>query len=154
MNAHTIQKFNIIGVKVRTTNENKQAEQDIPVLWGKLFSEGVVQKIPNKIDDTIYCIYTDYEKDHTKAYTVILGCKVSSLNTIPEGMTGTTIETGNYAKYVAKGNIMQGVVQDVWESIWKESDLPRAYTADFDVYGDKAQNLENGEVDIFVSIKA
>lgn len=153
MNTQTIQKFNVIGVSVRTTNENGQAEQDTPALWGTFMSEGVLQKIPNKIDDTIYCMYTDYEKDQTKPYTIILGCEVSSLDDIPEGMVGKTIETGNYAKYIAKGNMMQGIAQDRWEEIWKDSDLPRAYKADFDVY-DQAQNPENGEVAIFVSVKA
>jgi predicted transcriptional regulator YdeE len=152
MDTQTIQKFSVIGVAVRTTNENKQAEQDIPALWGKFMGGGVLQNIPNKVDDTIYCVYTDYDKDHTGAYTVIIGCKVSSLDDIPEGMSGKTIEAGNYIKYVAKGNMMQGIVQDKWEEIWKESDLPRAYKADFDVY-DQAQNPENGEVAIFVSVK-
>jgi predicted transcriptional regulator YdeE len=152
MGVHTIEKFNLIGVAVRTTNEDKKSEQDIPALWGKFMSEGILQKIPNKIDDTIYCMYTDYERDYTKPYTTIIGCRVSSLENIPGGMTGKTIETGNYVKYIAKGNIMQGVVQDVWKDIWN-SDIERTHIADFDVYGNKAQNLENAEVDIFVSVK-
>lgn len=152
MDTQTIQGFNVIGVSARTTNENGQAEKDTPALWGKFMSEGVLQKIPNKVDDTIYCVYTDYEKDQTKPYTIIIGCKVSSLDDIPEGMIGKAIEAGNYAKYVAKGNMMQGIVQNKWEEIGKDSSLPRAYKADFDVY-DQAQNPENGEVDIFVSVK-
>ena len=152
MNTQTIQKFNIIGVMVRTTNENKQAEKDIPALWGKFMGQNIFQKIPNKTDDTLYCIYADYEKDHTKAYTVIIGCKVSSLDDIPDGMAGKTIETGNYAKYTVKGNTMQGVVQEEWARI-ENSDLARAYVADFDVYRE-GQDPENAEVDIFVSVKA
>lgn len=151
MNIHTIEKFNLIGIAVRTTNENGRSEQDIPALWGTFMAEGVLQKIPNKVDDTIYCMYTDYEKDYTKPYTTIIGCRVTSLENIPEGMIGKTIETGNYVKYVAKGNIMQGAVQDTWKDIWN-SDIQRVYIADFDVYGVKAQDLENAEVDIFVSV--
>jgi predicted transcriptional regulator YdeE len=151
MNTQIVQKFTIIGVSVRTTNENKQADQDIRSLWGKFMSEDVFQKIPNKIDDSLYCMYTDYEKDHTKAYTTIIGCRVSSLDNIPEGMTGKTIESGNYAKHTVKGNTMKGVAQEEWARIEK-SDLPRAYIADFDVYR-QGQNPENAEVDIFVSIK-
>jgi predicted transcriptional regulator YdeE len=70
---------------LRTTNENNQAAQDIPVLWEKLMNEGIVNAIPNKIDTTIYSLYTDYEKDHTKPYTTILGCKVENIDHIPEG---------------------------------------------------------------------
>ena len=32
--------------------------------------------------------------------------------------------------------------------------MKRDYTADFEVYGEKAQNPENAEVDIFVAVKA
>ena len=39
-----------------------------------------------------------------------------------------------------------------WTKIWN-SDLVRTFTADFEVYGEKAQNPENAEVDIFVAIK-
>lgn len=152
MNTQTIEKFHLIGITVRTTNEGGKAAQDIPALWGRFMSEGVLQKIPNKIDDTIYCMYTDYEGDYIKPYTTIIGCRVTSLEDVPEGMIGKTVETGQYVKYVAKGNIMQGAVQEVWQDIW-QSDIQRAYTADFDVYGDKARNLEDAEVDVFVSVK-
>jgi predicted transcriptional regulator YdeE len=32
-------------------------------------------------------------------------------------------------------------------------DLDRSYTADFEIYGEKAQNPENAEVDIFIAVK-
>src|SRR5438046_2727813 len=127
MSTQTIQQFSVIGVSVRTTTQSGQAEQDIPALWGKFMRDGVLQKIPNKVNDTIYCVYTDYAGDQAQPYVVLIGCKVSSLDDIPQGMTGKTIETGNYAKYVAKGNMMQGIAQDKWEEIWKDANLPRAY---------------------------
>lgn len=148
----TIKKFSVIGISVRTTNENGQATQDIPALWNNFMTNGIVDKIPNKIDNSIYCIYTEYEKDHTKPYTTILGCKVSDLQTIPDGMVGKTFDEANYTKIVAKGNILQGMVFNEWTKIWN-SNLDRTFTADFEVYGEKAQNPENAEVDIFIAIK-
>ena len=148
----TIQKFSVIGISARTTNENGQAGQDIPTLWDKFTSEGILEKIPNKIDNSIYCIYTEYEKDHTKPYTTILGCKVSDLQTVPEGMVGKTFDEANYTKIVAKGKISQGMVFNEWRKIWN-SYLDRTFTADFEVYDEKAQNPENAEVDIFIAIK-
>jgi predicted transcriptional regulator YdeE len=44
------------------------------------------------------------------------------------------------------------MVFNEWPKIWN-SDLPRAFTADFEVYGDKAQHLSDAEVEIFISIK-
>lgn len=152
MSNQIIQKFQVIGISVRTTNENEQAMQDIPALWNKFMREGIAAQIPNKIDSSTYCIYTDYEKDHTKPYTTILGCKVSSLETIPGGMMGITFEEAMYTKRIAKGNILQGLVFNEWIKIWN-ADLDRTYTADFEVYGEKAQDPEHAEVDIFVAIR-
>lgn len=151
MNSETVKSFTIIGLSVRTTNENGQSGKDIPALWGRFMAEGIMEKIPNKISTDIYCIYTDYEKDHTKPYTTFLGCNVSSLEQIPDGLTGKQINTGNYIKRSAKGNILQGLVFNEWLKIWN-SDIPRIFTADFEVYGEKAQNPENAEVDIFIAV--
>lgn len=152
MSNKKVQKFSVIGISVRTTNENEQAGQDIPALWNKFMSEGIAEKIPNKIDNSIYCIYTEYEKDHTKPYTTILGCKVKNLDTIPNGMIGKVFEEATYTKHIAKGNILQGMVFGEWTKIWN-SNLDRTFTSDFEVYGAKAQNPENAEVDIFVAVK-
>ena len=147
-----IQKFSIIGISVRTTNENQQSAKDIPVLWNQFLSEDIQSKIPNKISTDIVCVYTDYEKDHTKPYTTILGRVVANLDVIPEGMAGKTIEGFNYEKFTAKGNLAEGIVINEWIKIWN-SDLDRIFTSDFEIYGEKAQNPENAEVDIFIAIK-
>jgi len=147
-----IQNFSIIGISVRTTNENEQSAKDIPALWNTLLSEGILSKIPNKISNDIVCVYTDYEKDHTKPYTTILGAIVDNLDGVPEGMTGKTIEGINYEKFTAKGNLAEGIVIKKWIKIWN-SDLERIFTSDFEIYGEKAQNPENAEVDIFIAIK-
>lgn len=152
MSKQTIQKFSVIGISVRTTNENGQASQDIPALWNKFMTERISEKIPNKVDSSIYCIYTEYEKDHTKPYTTILGCKVENLDIIPNGMVGKTFDEATYTKHIAKGNILQGMVFGEWTKIWN-SDLDRTFTADFEVYGEKTQNPEKAEVDIFVAVK-
>mgnify|MGYP003390128947 CR=1 FL=1 len=147
-----IKQFSIIGISIRTTNENQQAASDITALWNKFMTEGILEQIPNKTDQMIYCVYTDYEKDHTKPYTTILGCKVESLDSIPEGMVGKRIDTANYELFTPKGNLMQGLVYNEWLKIW-DLNLPRAFTSDFEVYGPKAQNFENAEVDIFIAVK-
>ena len=152
MDTQKITSFNIIGIAVRTTNENSQAAKDIPALWNKFMSENMLQQIPNKVDNTIYCMYTEYEKDHTKPYTTLLGCKVENLENIPTGMIGKTVEDGIYIKQTVKGNLMQGVIANAWIKIWN-ANFSRLYTADFEVYGEKAQNSENAEVDIFIAVK-
>lgn len=153
MNQQKIQAFSVIGISVRTTNENNQAAQDIGALWNQFISENIAEKIPNKTEKSIYSIYTEYEKDHTKPYTTLLGCRVENLSVIPNGMIGKTFDKADYTKFIAKGNLMQGVVYNEWTKIWN-SDLDRTFVADFEVYGEKAQDPENAEVEIFVGIKA
>ncbi len=146
------QEFSVIGISIRTTNENGQSAKDIPALWNTFLSESIAEKIPNKISQDIICIYTDYEKDHTRPYTTILGCVVDNLNSIPEEMTGITIPNSNYEKFTPKGNLADGIVYNEWLKIW-ELNLDRTFTSDFEVYGAKAQNPENAEVDIYIAIK-
>jgi predicted transcriptional regulator YdeE len=144
--------FHVIGISVRTTNENDQVKKDIPALWNRFMGEGTSSLIPNKTEESIYCVYTDYEKDHTKPYTTIIGCKVADLSHIPEGMTGKTIAPSNYEVYPVKGNLAENIVYKEWIKIW-DADLPRTFTADFEVYGSKAMQPENAELEIFIAIK-
>lgn len=144
--------FKIIGLKVRTTNENGQAAKDIPQLWGQFMSENSVEKIPNKIDSSVLSLYTNYESDHTKQYDTIIGCKVSTLDNIPEGMFGEEFKESTYAQVNVKGDLNAGIVYNAWTEIWKK-DLDRTFIADFEIYGEKAQNPADAEVEIFVGLK-
>lgn len=147
-----IETFKIIGISARTTNENGHAAKEIAELWGKFMDEKVLDTIPNKIDNTIYSIYTDYESDQTKPYTAILGCKVENLNDIPNGMIGKSFDGGNYVKLSAQGDLMKGLIVNQWTEIWK-MDLDRLFTADFEVFGEKAQNPTNAEIDFLIAVK-
>ena len=143
--------FDIVGISVRTSNAQGEAMNDIPKLWEKFMVEQIVNKIPNKLNNDIYAVYTEYEGDHMKPYTMVLGCRVNNLDTIPEGMVSTTIHTGNYSQFNPKGNLKEDLVYNEWLKIWK-SDLDRAYQTDFEIYGEKSSNPENAEVDIFIGI--
>ena len=59
MNNQTIQKFYVIGISTRTTNENGQSAKDIEALWGKCWGEENQTPIPNKMSDEIYAVYTN-----------------------------------------------------------------------------------------------
>ena len=150
MNKVKIEPFMIIGISIRTTNENNQAAKDIGDLWSKFMSENILGAIPNKIDSTVYSIYTDYESDHTKPYTTILGCKVSNLQSIPNGMIGKSFDGGNYVKLSAKGDLMKGLIVNKWTEIWS-MDLDRVFTADFENKSEKAQNPNDAEIDFLIN---
>ena len=58
-----------------------------------------------------------------------------------------------YKKFTAKGDLTKGAVYEKWNTIWK-TDLDRSYTADFEIYGEAAQNPLNAEVDIFIAVNS
>jgi len=145
-------KINIVGISIRTTNENGQSAIDIENLWGRFWSEDIQKQIPNKTSDEIYAIYTDYESDFEGAYTTIIGLPVSSLDQIPRGFVGFTIKGGRYKKYVSKGK-MPEAVYSTWVEIWNDMNLKRAYQTDFTVHGEKYYDGDNAEVETFISIQ-
>lgn len=153
MQTLSIDAFNIVGIEIRTTNVDYKGAEEIGAMWGRFLSEGILQQIPNKVDDTIYSLYTEYETDHTGAYTAVLGCKVTSTDNIPEGMVSKRIEGGNYAKLTAKGDLTQGLIANKWNEIW-EMDLKRTYTTDYEVFGEnKASNPSDAEVDFLIAVE-
>jgi len=148
-----IEPFKIIGISVRTTNENSKSVLDLGKLWERFYKENIASKIPGKLSEEIYSVYTDYETDYKGSYTTIIGYKVNLLNSIPEGMMGIGIIGGNYQLFKAKGKMPDAVVSQ-WMGIWENDDkLKRAYTSDFEVYGEKSKNPQNAEVDIYIAVK-
>jgi predicted transcriptional regulator YdeE len=150
MKTTTLSAFHIIGISVRTTNVNNKALKDIGELFGNFVSQNMMGKIPEKVTEEIYCVYTDYESDFNGPYTAIVGCKVSSLDDIPTGFIGKTIPDAKYQVYTSTGKLSVSLTK-TWEEIWN-TDLDRRYSADFDIYGDKAKDFENAEVDTYVAI--
>lgn len=145
------EKVIIAGLALRTTNENGQSAKDIPALWQRFFAEDILNKLSGKIEDTLYCLYTDYEKDHTRPYTTLLGCRVQEAINEP-GIT-TKIFTGDkYRVFTAKGAMEDGIVFKEWLKIWND-DIDRLFTTDIEIYGEKAQNKLNVEIPILVAVK-
>lgn len=142
----------IIGISVEKTNQNGKAIEDLGKLWGRFFSENVIEKIPNKINEEVYAVYTDYENDYRGKYTTIIGMAVSSLDKIPAGLVGRAFEAQNFKKFIAKGE-MPNAVGKTWKEIWdKDAELNRSYIYDYEVYGSRSQNGANAEVDIYIGI--
>ncbi|MEO6819914.1 MAG: effector binding domain-containing protein [Ginsengibacter sp.] len=148
-----ISPFKIIGIAVETTNYNGKAAEDLGLLWKQFFNENVLGRIDNKLSGEIFAIYTDYASDYKGNYKAIIGLKVDSLATLTNDLIGQEFTGGNYKKFTAKGKL-PGAVAETWKEIWeRDKELNRKYTADFEVYGDRSQNGENAEVDIFIAVK-
>lgn len=149
----TIESFKIIGISTITTNENGKSAVDLRQLWERFFTENLSDKIKDKANSEIYSVYTDYESDFKGKYTTIIGFKVNSLENIPENLIGRELEGDTFTKYTAKGKMPDAIVE-IWKEIWaKDYEKTRKYTYDFEVYGEKSQNGENSEVEIYIATK-
>jgi len=142
----------MVGVFTKTVNAPGRAEKDIPALWQRFMEEDVKGQIKNAVSEEVLCAYTEYESDHLHPYTTVVGLKVENLDNIPEGMKGITIKGGEYAKFLAKGDLKGPAVIKTWMDIWK-SGVDRTYQTDFEVYGERSYPLDNGEADIYIAVK-
>ncbi len=134
--------FNIAGLTIRTANAGGRAMKEIGALWQQFMAQGVLQTIPNRQNDDIYCMYTEYEKDANALYTAILGCRVATLNGLPAGISGKAVAENTYRLYASA---TQDNVITTWVHIW-QTEIDRAYAADFDVY------KQDGTVETYLSV--
>lgn len=140
--------FKIIGISTVTTNESMI---DIENLWGKFWGENIADKIPNKVGDEFYAVYTDYESDYTGKHTLIIGFPVTTLDNIPDGFVGREILVGKAEKYISKGKMPEAIIK-TWTEIWQDTQLKRAYRADVTVHGQKYFDGDNAEIETYISI--
>ncbi|MDR1882950.1 MAG: GyrI-like domain-containing protein [Prevotella sp.] len=148
----TLGKFTVVGISVRTTNQDYKSQDDIAKLWEIFLRNGYLQSMP-KVSDDIYCIYTDYESDYTGEYTAVLGYRVPDVESIPTNLSLAIkeIPESKYYKYISAGELPYAVGK-TWAHIWK-SDINRGYLADFDVYGEEARDPANAKIATFLSVK-
>lgn len=140
----------MIGIECRTSNSSEEGPYDIPQLWNRFYSEDIISKIPNKVSSEVVALYCDYEGDYTKPYSLIIGCAVTSLFIVPEGMVAKMIPGGFYALFTAIGEYPACLIE-TWGAIW-QIDLKRTYTGDYELYGDRFTSRVPKEVDIFIAI--
>lgn len=145
-----LDSFYIVGVSIRTTNANNQAQADIGKLWDRIFAENWAAKIPIKLSDEIYSTYLDYQSDYTAPYTYVLGFKVPDLENIPAGFEGFAIPAQAYHVYTAKGPIPQ-CIHETWMYIW-HNETQRGYHADFEIFAANT-NPANAELDIYIGVR-
>ncbi|MGB7128559.1 MAG: GyrI-like domain-containing protein [Candidatus Rhabdochlamydia sp.] len=147
----------VVGIECRTFNAPEAGSHDIPQHWGKFYNEDIINQIPNKVSQEVIALYCDYadaykEGDYTQPYSLVIGCPVSSLDAVPEGMVAKIIPSGSYAVFRAVGEYPKNLLK-TWENIWQQADLGRICTSDYEIYGDKFISGSPKEVEVFISVK-
>lgn len=144
-------EIKLIGTECRTVNSPDRAPQDIPAHWQAYLQGGYFDNTPNAASKQLYALYCDYESDFRAPYTFFLGREVNSFNDVPEKMVTKLIPAATYQIFVAEGEYPQNIIEE-WQGIW-QSDIPRTYTGDFELYDGLFMERGPKKLDIYVAIK-
>jgi predicted transcriptional regulator YdeE len=157
MTPTNVKAFTVIGIAARTDNAKEStADGIIPKQWQKFFSEGVASKIPSSTSGILYAVYSDYASDHNGEYTYVVAQAVKDGTAAPSGMVVKQVPAGKYAMFTTEIGAFAKVIPEAWQRIFKleeEGKLKRAYRTDFEIYDQRAQNPQNGQIDIYVGLK-
>jgi predicted transcriptional regulator YdeE len=141
--------INIIGVEIRTTNDNGIAFKDIPLHWQKFFEESILDQIPNKVSPDVYGIYTNFKNEginNEGTYSFIIGAQVKTLDHKPTQFVSTVIPKSKYQIFPVKAGHPEKVGEK-WQEIWGLTfEQTRTFKTEFELY------KETGEIEIFIGI--
>jgi predicted transcriptional regulator YdeE len=142
----------LVGLRLshKTANANGQAAQDIGQLWQRFQSDQIGNQIVNKVDNTVYSVYFEYDGDYRDPFSYFIGCPVTSAEGQPDHLESITIPSGSFEVFQAKGK-MPDCIGEAWQSIWAAK-IDRAYQCDFEVYDERSYDWQNAEVDIYIGV--
>ncbi|MBT3358691.1 MAG: AraC family transcriptional regulator [Rhodospirillales bacterium] len=152
--------FTVGGIDLRTTNA---AEMDlstarIPALWERFSFESLPGHIPGQTDPGVVLgLYSDFDSDADGAYTLMVGCEISPESKMPVGLRTTSVPPAKYAVFTSEKGEIPSIIFSAWQEIWamtpEQLGGERAYSGDFEVYDERAVNLNNAQIEIWISIK-
>jgi len=160
MNPKIVQQkaFPVIGIAVRTNNAREMtAEGVIGKQWARFMQEGLLGKIPNRADENIVALITDYASDKDGDYTQVIGARVTKADQVPAGMVAKQVPAGKYAVFASEKGPVAQVVVGTWQKIWATPKTApggdRTYKTDFEVYDQRARDPQATVMDVYVGIK-
>ncbi|MCE2985090.1 MAG: GyrI-like domain-containing protein [Burkholderiales bacterium] len=150
--------FMASGIEVRTSNaeESDPAQARINRQWHQFYRQGIPLDLSaNAENGRVVGIYSHYENGAHGHYTVLAGVQLRRGVASPPEYVTIKVSAGEYIVFKAPGFGSRAVIT-CWSAIWDffsrgEHELAgryeRAFTADFEVYGDPEY------VSIYVSVK-
>jgi predicted transcriptional regulator YdeE/peroxiredoxin len=158
MNPAIIEGFTVIGIEARTGNAREMAGTGIIAKqWGRFTGENLLAQIPNRSDGAILAVYSDYEGDKDGEYSFMIGARVKAALGIPAGMIARKVPAGHYAVFTSERGPVEKIVVETWQKIWSATNAElggqRAYSADFEIYDERARDPKNAQVDIYVAVR-
>lgn len=133
----------IIGLKITTTNENNQAQEDLVQLWKSFYDQANTELQTVKKEPYTYVVYTNYQWDFEQGnYDCYLGVASESSLT---GFASCDIKLEKYQIF----DFPYYSPQDTFEArktIRSNQSLKRAYLADLEIY-----DFEHNRLQIIIS---
>ena len=153
-------EIKLVGLSARTNNKAELDPQTAKIrgLIERFWFMNLAAQIQNRANPGVaLSVYTDYETDEHGDYTYFIGEEVSAFEKLPSEMSSLTIPAAQYQKFTtASGSIPEIVIQ-AWQEIWQMTAVDlggqRAYQADFELYDQRASDLNNASLDIYIGLK-
>lgn len=126
----------VVGYTVRTDNAS-EADPDRALLgglWGRAAAPRAFDSVAGRLDDRLYAVLTDYEKDHTGAYTQVVGVAVSSFDELPEGLVAVRVPAAECWKLESRGPMPKGLIETWMGVLGHPGNLRRAFTTDLEIH--------------------
>ena len=120
----------VMGLHTRASNTELNKIGDV---WAKFHASGDHEIVAARLNNMHYCVYCEYEGDHTQPFTVVVGCEVPEGTPEVDGLRAVRIDAGKFAVYKRLYERPNPVFA-MWEEIW-QTPLDRRYQADYDRYG-------------------
>lgn len=140
------QDLTIIGLSARI--DPALAGQQIPALWGQFLSE-LEPSTP------MYAVYCDYEGDHARPYTLVLGCEAQTNAQVPVGQRRVRIPAGEFAVF-EQADRPPSEVWSLWAQVNSNAPLcaARRFVADFERYPRAPGATGHVDVEVLVGLQA
>lgn len=156
----TLPEIKLMGITARTNNE---AEMNLPkarigALLAQYHGDSIPKKTPNRLTPNKgFCAYTNYDSNEDGDYTFFIGEEVDEFSNTSPDLTSLTIPNQSYIRFTTEAGPMPQIVIQAWQKIWgmTSEDLggERSYITDFEVYDERAADLTNAVVDIYIGLK-
>jgi predicted transcriptional regulator YdeE len=152
-----VDSFIVAGYATETSNAFEASpEARIGPLWQRLASEHYLSRIPNRVDDRVVAVYSNYENGTDGMYSYLLGAKVSSRKNMPADIITIDVQSGQYAMFTEQGGPPPQMTVDLWKHIWSLEKpggiLHRAYKTDFEVHYATPDDPDKSKVDIYIGV--
>ncbi|MDR1747793.1 MAG: GyrI-like domain-containing protein [Spirochaetaceae bacterium] len=146
----TLEEKTVAGLSVRTANKEPDMMGKIGLVWQRLFNGGEGALIPDKKNDTVLGLYTNYQSDVNGSYDMIACYEVTETAKLPPQFTFAVIPAGRYAKFIFHGDAEKDT-GSFWNAVWN-TPLERAYTGDFEEYP-PSKDSHTSDIYIYIAVK-